>query len=157
MSACFIGPTPLRPDVNAPFGCNDRKGNGVRRSQTLSLKKLTRVEMVAGIELGDVDTLTRPRTRADCLHTSRPCLFVNCRHHLYLDVNADVGSIKLNHPSLEPGDLQHSCALDVADLGGVTLEQCATVLNLTRERVRQIEVIALEKLGLTEFADEAAG
>lgn len=33
--------------------------------------------------------------------------------------------------------------MDVADLGGLTLEDVGNVLNITRERVRQIEVRAV--------------
>ena len=39
-----------------------------------------------------------------------------------------------------------SCTLDVADLGGVTLEVVGDVVNLTRERIRQIEVKAFRLL-----------
>lgn len=42
--------------------------------------------------------------------------------------------------------MRHSCALDVADAGGSTLEEVGGILNLTRERIRQIEVKALLKL-----------
>jgi hypothetical protein len=39
-----------------------------------------------------------------------------------------------------------TCTLDVADQGGVTLEQVGDLLHITRERVRQIETLALRKL-----------
>jgi hypothetical protein len=64
---------------------------------------------------------------------------VSCKHHLYLDVDPDTGSIKLNLPHLAPDELEETCALDVAERGGVTLEEVGAILNLTRERVRQIE------------------
>jgi hypothetical protein len=38
-----------------------------------------------------------------------------------------------------------SCSLDIADIGGVTLEDCARAMGLTRERVRQIEAVALRE------------
>ena len=85
--------------------------------------------------------LLRPRTRADCIDGPRPCPWVSCREHLYLDTSA-AGSIKLNFPDLEPGELEHSCALDIADAGGATLEGTGKILNITRERARQIEVSA---------------
>lgn len=94
----------------------------------------------------------RPRTRADCADVPRPCPFVSCRHSLYLDVNRS-GGVKLNFPSLEPGDMppEWSCALDVADRGGATLERTAAALNITREGIRLIEVAALDALGRTHL------
>jgi len=91
--------------------------------------------------------IERPKTRADCVDGPRPCNWVGCEHHLYLDV---VGlSIKFNHPDVPPDELERlpaTCALDVADEGGVRLETIALILNVTRERIRQLEEIALSKL-----------
>src|SRR5688572_33201287 len=54
-----------------------------------------------------------------------------------------------------------SCALDVADLGGTTLQDVGAIMNLTRERIRQVEVKALAKLealrdmmALRDYVDE---
>ena len=88
----------------------------------------------------------RPRTRGDCIDGPRPCPWVSCRHHLYLDVNERTGTIKLNQPSLEPEELEHSCALDVADEGGISLKDISDMLSVTRERARQIEEEALGAL-----------
>jgi hypothetical protein len=88
----------------------------------------------------------RPLTRGDCAGGERPCPWVGCRHHLFLDVDEDSGSIKLNFPDLEPDQLVDSCALDVADRAGATLDQVGGALNLTRERVRQIEQLALRSV-----------
>ena len=87
----------------------------------------------------------RPACRAECADVPRPCPFVSCRHNLYLDVNETTGTIKFNHPDIEPDEMGQSCALDVADEGGITLEEAALVLGLTRERIRQLETIALRK------------
>jgi DNA-directed RNA polymerase sigma subunit (sigma70/sigma32) len=35
--------------------------------------------------------------------------------------------------------MEESCVLDIADRDGVTLEQVGDYINLTRERIRQIE------------------
>jgi DNA-directed RNA polymerase sigma subunit (sigma70/sigma32) len=60
----------------------------------------------------------------------------------------------MNFPDKEPWELPETCALDVADRGGVTLEEVGGWLNLTRERVRQLEVHALgSKRGFSEAAD----
>jgi hypothetical protein len=53
------------------------------------------------------------------------------------------GSIHLTYPTLEVDELAETCALDIADRGGAYLEYIADLLNLTRERIRQIETMAL--------------
>lgn len=85
----------------------------------------------------------RPRTRVDCAGGERPCPWVGCRFHLYLEISPITGAIKINHPTLEPWELEHTCSLDVADRGRSTLEEVGSILNLTRERSRQIETKAL--------------
>ena len=42
--------------------------------------------------------------------------------------------------------MTETCALDVADRGGTTLEEVGAIMNLTRERIRQVEVKGLAKL-----------
>ena len=83
---------------------------------------------------------------ADCVDGPRPCPFVSCKYHLYLDVKEETQSIKLNFPHLEVWEMEHSCALDVSEQGGLTLEEVGHILNLTRERVRQVEVAGIDKL-----------
>ena len=39
--------------------------------------------------------------------------------------------------------MAETCSLDVADRGGITLEEVGAILNLTRERIRQVEVRGL--------------
>jgi len=92
----------------------------------------------------------RPQTRGDCAGGPRPCPWVSCRHHLYLDVD-DNGSVKLNFPHLEPDQLKESCSLDVADrmasMGSwLQAVDVGDLVNVNRERVRQIEFKALRKL-----------
>lgn len=84
----------------------------------------------------------RPGTRADCENVPRPCPYVSCRHHLYLDVR-DNGNIRLNFPDIEPQDMTESCSLDVADRGAHSLDSTMGYLNVTRERVRQIERVGM--------------
>jgi hypothetical protein len=90
--------------------------------------------------------IARPTTREQCRDDMRPCPWVACKHHLYLDINPETGSIKINFPDLEPWEIKHTCALDVAERGGITLEEVGEIMNLTRERVRQVEVRGLLKL-----------
>jgi hypothetical protein len=115
------------------------------RARTIAARRLTSLELR---EVTSTATLQadRPRTRAECQHEQRPCPWVSCKHHLYLDVNPRTGSIKLNFPDLEPWELQHTCALDVADDGGHTLEEVGDITNLTRERIRQLELRGLLEL-----------
>ncbi len=97
-------------------------------------------------ELLDVE---RPRTRGACIDGPRPCPWVGCRHHLFLEVS-DAGTIRPNIPG-EPGDMapEHSCSLDAADRGDLTLSEIGDPLRgVTRERIRQIGVVALRKVGL---------
>jgi hypothetical protein len=56
------------------------------------------------------------------------------------------GVIRLTWPNLEPWELPETCALDVADRGGMTLEEVGGILNLSRERVRQIQHLALLRI-----------
>jgi hypothetical protein len=87
-----------------------------------------------------------PALRSACRGGARPCPLVSCRYHLYLDVDAATGSIKMNFPDLEPWELACSCALDVAEEGGLTLDVVGEKLGLTRERTRQIEALALARI-----------
>lgn len=86
-----------------------------------------------------------PRARADCVGAARPCPWVSCRYHLYLDVSA-AGSLLIAHPALAPWEIPETCALDVAERGLHTLDEVGQLLNVTRERVRQIEVVARLRL-----------
>lgn len=116
------------------------------RSKTIAPKRITRAELALGAVLNPPVDIPRPLTRAECKNDPRPCPWVACKHHLYLDVNPETGSIKINFPDLEPWELNETCALDVADRAGVTLETVGDIMNLTRERIRQVEVRGLLKL-----------
>ena len=116
------------------------------RSRTIALRRLTRAELALGAVENPPTDDERPRTREDCRGQARPCPWVACKHHLYLDVNPETGSIKINFPELEPWELAHTCALDVAEAGALTLEEIGAITNLTRERVRQVEVAGLIRM-----------
>jgi hypothetical protein len=45
-------------------------------------------------------------------------------------------------------ELAASCALDIADDGAATLEDVGTIMNVTRERIRQLELAALARLSM---------
>lgn len=73
------------------------------------------------------------------------CLHLHCRYSLLQE-----------RPHIEdwnPEDfdelvdaLPSTCALDLADLGGMRLEEVAMVMGLPRPRVEQMEIAALRKL-----------
>jgi DNA-binding CsgD family transcriptional regulator len=122
------------------------------KPKTISRRVLKRTKLTPeDIEdLKHLLTLKRPKKRADCINMLRPCPFVSCKYHLYLDVKEN-GSIKLNFPDKTIWEMKETCALDVAEKGGLTLEEVGELMNLTRERVRQIENEAMEvlrKLGI---------
>jgi len=95
----------------------------------------------------DLDEM-RPRTRRDCLpggsNSQRPCPWYGCKFHLGLTINEDTGSMSVRNID----DMVHTCDLDVSEIGGtpgsgrgtgITLEEAGEIMNLTRERMRQIE------------------
>jgi hypothetical protein len=116
------------------------------RSKTIAGKRLTREERRLSLLIVYPEEAERPQTRAECQGSPRPCPWVSCAHHLYLDINPTSGAIKLNFPHLEVWEMKETCALDVADKGGITLEEVGEILNLTRERIRQVEVRGLGKM-----------
>ncbi|MBI4508772.1 MAG: DNA-binding protein [Deltaproteobacteria bacterium] len=116
------------------------------RSKTIAMKRLSKEELHDVTVLCSVPDEPRPLFRVECKNGPRPCPWVSCKYHLYLDVNPDTGSIKVNFPDLEVWDMKDTCALDVADRSGITLEEVGEIMNLTRERVRQVEVRGLLKL-----------
>src|SRR5687768_11501655 len=127
------------------------------RSKTIAMKRLTREELRVGAAMYPPVDIPRPTTRAECREEMRPCPWVACKHHLYLDINPETGSIKINFPDLEPWELQHTCALDVAERGGITLEEVGEIMNLTRERIRQVEVRGLLKLKMGSPSPDELG
>ncbi|MBT9557524.1 MAG: hypothetical protein IV100_15895 [Myxococcales bacterium] len=117
---------------------------------------------VTPAELADAQA-ARPRTRGDCASGPRPCPWVGCRQHLFLDVSPK-GAILVNHETSDPMEMTDTCALDLADRGGRTLEEVGAVMHVTRERVRQIETDALwawrqeaRRRGLEVYADAFDG
>jgi len=153
----------VRPTADAAITREQRRSRRKRevRARTISVKRMTKRELEIGRMLYPESDYEKPRTREECLDAPRPCPFVSCKHHLFLDVSARTGAIKLNFPDLEVWDMNESCALDVADRGGTTLEDVGAIMNLTRERIRQVEVKALAKLqalrdmeALRDYVDE---
>lgn len=124
------------------------------RGRTMSRKQMTR-ELRRQMSEGpdpeeqalrvDLEGM-RPTHRSQCASGPRPCIFVSCKYHLFLDVNPRTGSVKLNFPDKELWELPETCSLDVADRGGITLEEVGEIMNLTRERVRQVETRGIQAM-----------
>jgi len=114
------------------------------KPRTLRAHRLHR--RVPGVRDEDLEAAAamRPKTRSQC-GSERPCPFVTCRHHLYLEVTG-TGGLRLLHPGREPWEIGETCSLDVAERGPSQVVAIARLLNLTRERVRQIQNRAVGKL-----------
>ena len=123
-----------------------RKRRSRARARTISIRRLSKTELNRGRMLYPETDYWKPKSRADCVDMERPCPYVSCKYHLYIDVHPVRGSIKVNFPDLEVWEMTETCALDVADRGGITLEEVGEIMNLTRERVRQVETAGLAKL-----------
>lgn len=124
----------------------------LRRAYTINIKRLAKRDLERGWIEYPVEVYRRPKTRADCtegFNVMRPCPFVSCKYHLFLDVNERNGSITLNFGrDSEVDHLRDTCALDVADRGEHTHEDTAATLGLTGSRVQQLEHRLLARLRL---------
>jgi hypothetical protein len=138
------------PGENDADEDDDRPGRRKRRTRararTISIRRLSKAELNRGREQYPESDYWRPASRGDCAEMERPCPFVGCKYHLYIDVHPVRGSIKVNFPDVEVWEMTETCALDIADRGGITLEDVGQIMNLTRERVRQLETAGLARL-----------
>jgi hypothetical protein len=90
-------------------------------------------------------------TRGACRKLPGPCPHAVCRFNLTSERRDSRGA----KPAEAHLPVVHeACALEAADQGGMTLEEIAVRLSLTRERVRQIELGALKKLWARLGGDE---
>jgi hypothetical protein len=132
-------------------GRGKRRRRSRARARTISIRRLSKTELNLGRMMYPEEQYWRPEARGECVDMERPCPFVSCKYHLYIDVHPVRGSIKINFPDIEVWEMTDTCALDIADRGGITLEEVGEIMNLTRERVRQVETQGLAKLqGLSE-------
>ncbi len=127
------------------------------RHQTTACREITDPGPVYTGEYPD----ERPQTRGRCLEMPRPCPFVSCSYHLAPDLLRHVLRDRTWRDGWRPMAaaevvseeeaaeavvaMPASCLLDLADRDGMTLEQVGLVLEVTRERARQIEAAALRK------------
>ncbi|MBU1070550.1 DNA-binding protein [Myxococcota bacterium] len=129
-----------------------RKG---ARPKTRLAKRLSKEERRQSLLLEPWMHEDLPKTRAECKYGERPCPYVRCRYHLALEVKPN-GSLSENFHEIV--EMRETCVLDVAERGENTLEYIGECMNITRERVRQLETDALQKLresdiDMREFVD----
>ncbi len=129
-----------------------RKG---ARPKTRLAKRLSKEERRQSLLLEPWMHEDLPKTRAECKYGERPCPYVRCRYHLALEVKPN-GSLSENFHEIV--EMKETCVLDVAERGENTLEYIGECMNITRERVRQLETDALQKLresdiDMMEFVD----
>jgi len=91
-------------------------------------------------------------TRGACRKLPGPCPHAVCRFNLTAE-RRDSRGAKPAEAHLPV--IREACALEAAEQGGMTLEEIAMRLSLTRERVRQIELGALKKLWARLGGDES--
>jgi len=114
----------------------------------------------------------RPRTTKECdeqfddeqgrgLGTpGNPCPFLTCRYNLLVDVNERTGAYAINAkyhfdendpvPDVELPESTHTCARKAAQDGPMRLVAIAKTMNVTRERIRQLVELSLNKLATNE-------
>lgn len=148
-----LGEGRLRADIPedrrrrwVPCGCAESTPHGA--------PSLGRPVVLRGVPLSEPVSyppgFERPMRRSECVGGARPCPLVGCEYNTYLRVVAGGKAIRIEHGERQPEDVppEDSCVLDVADEGGATLERVARVLGVTRERVRQLECEALQKMAV---------
>lgn len=77
-------------------------------------------------------------TRGKCMGGVEPCDQLHCRFHVLSD-KSERKAKALPLPRI-------ACALKLANLGGMTLEDVGRAMAITRERVRQVEAKAVANM-----------
>ena len=125
------------------------------RPRSLGTHRVSRAER-AEMKV-DIKALTRagvyrrrPKTFGDC--PPGPCPWCSCRYHLKLDVDPVTHSVKDNFPGVDVLAMPATCSLRVAALVREgekrPLQDVGRFLNITLERARQLEHIAIANMRL---------
>lgn len=85
----------------------------------------------------NLPVISAPLTRAECREWPLPCRLTRCRYHL--DAR-EKGTHRTARRTTE------TCALTVAESGPSEVNEVADHLGVTRQRVNQLEALALRKL-----------
>ncbi len=101
------------------------------------------------LSLDLIDRAAPPETRADCAAIARPCNRYRCRYHLWVDTERRGRQHHGVAPAPTVSAGPESCALDVAERGGVNRSELVQLLPRAHyERLRQVEVRALVRVGI---------
>lgn len=148
---------PLETDVPPAPARRPRRGRTLRNGRlTQAVREALARGRAAYPPIADADRAC-PEPDADGV---RRCWRLACGYNRVLDVDPSSGTIRFNvSPADEPSDeadgvpwidlaaeRQSTCALDLAERGGMTLDEVARATGLVRERVRQLEARALDRL-----------
>ncbi len=140
----------MKPEQRAEYDHGRNKRPYEVRAKTVRLHVLKKERRNTDEQAADTQpgAMLRPRMRGDCIDGPRPCPWVGCRYHLYLDVTPG-GGIKFNRPDVAPDELEKmtaTCALDVADRGEQTYYALPGLMNMTRPGAYKLALAALDKL-----------
>jgi hypothetical protein len=107
------------------------------RARSLGIGKLTAAELAEKSAIDSDAALlaalaARPTTRAGCAEIPRPCPYASCRYNLAVEIT-DRGAARRTFPDRETWEDPASCALDVAERGGVTLEEIGRLTNCSMQ------------------------
>ena len=112
-------------------------------AKRLSIRALIKALGSDGLEIEE----RRPLCRGECEHVPRPCPWIGCRHHMGItEYRPENGMIRIATDDPTTMDPAESCSLDLAERGGMTLQQVGDALGVTRERARQIQFAAERKI-----------
>src|SRR5262245_61905247 len=73
-------------DDGAPGERRRRKRRSRARAKTISIRRLSKTELNLGRMLYPETDYWKPKLRSECADMERPCPFVSCKYHLYIDV-----------------------------------------------------------------------
>ena len=92
----------------------------------------------------------RPLVWGDCQpggsNESRPCPWVTCRYHLWSSQRMAGGRGTFTVKGPPPWEMSETCALDVAEKGGLELDTVGALLGLSMQRVHQLQEGAMAKM-----------
>ena len=90
-------------------------------------------------------SLKKPCVRADCASLPRPCPFISCKYNLFVEIGPK-GSLDFTWPRTQPHQMPQSCALDLADEGGLTVQELADEMRLGLDVVKKSVDAALRSV-----------